>query len=145
MLRAGRGSIVNIGSIAGVTALGRGHIAYSMAMGAVVQMTRELSTEWSGRGVRVNAILPAQVVNAGLSRRMAEDPTLEATYLRGIPCGRLGRPNDVRVMLRGYPRAHLLITGLTAARVTGMVVSPSRVRAAARRRCRSGARSRGRP
>src|SRR5262249_43137196 len=33
MLRAGRGSIVNIGSIAGVTALGRGHVAYSMAMG----------------------------------------------------------------------------------------------------------------
>ena len=32
-------------SLASVTALGRGHIAYSMAMGAVVQMTRELSTE----------------------------------------------------------------------------------------------------
>ena len=37
-----------------------------MAMGAVAQMTRELSTEWSGRGVRVNAILPAQVINPGL-------------------------------------------------------------------------------
>jgi NAD(P)-dependent dehydrogenase (short-subunit alcohol dehydrogenase family) len=36
MLKAGRGSIVNIGSLASVTALGRGHIAYSMAMGAVV-------------------------------------------------------------------------------------------------------------
>jgi NAD(P)-dependent dehydrogenase (short-subunit alcohol dehydrogenase family) len=35
MLRAGRGSIVNIGSLASLTALGRGHIAYSMAMGAV--------------------------------------------------------------------------------------------------------------
>ncbi|HNV59498.1 MAG TPA: flagellar basal body rod protein FlgC [Rhodoferax sp.] len=56
MLAAGRGSIVNIGSLASMTALGRGHIAYSMAMGAVAQMTRELSTEWSGRGVRVNAI-----------------------------------------------------------------------------------------
>src|SRR5262249_51390615 len=56
MLQAGRGSIVNIGSLASITALGRGHIAYSMAMGAVAQMTRELSTEWAGRGVRVNAI-----------------------------------------------------------------------------------------
>ena len=36
MLAAGRGSIVNIGSLASITALGRGHIAYSMAMGAVV-------------------------------------------------------------------------------------------------------------
>ena len=65
MLAAGGGSIVNIGSLASTTALGRGHIAYSMAMGAVAQMTRELSTEWSGRGVRVNAILPAQVLNPG--------------------------------------------------------------------------------
>jgi NAD(P)-dependent dehydrogenase (short-subunit alcohol dehydrogenase family) len=32
MLAAGRGSIVNIGSLASVTALGRGHVAYSMAM-----------------------------------------------------------------------------------------------------------------
>ena len=69
MLAQGRGSIVNIGSLASLTALGRGHIAYSMAMGAVVQMTRELSTEWSGRGVRVNAILPAQVMNKGLAQR----------------------------------------------------------------------------
>ncbi|MFP6702851.1 MAG: SDR family oxidoreductase, partial [Planctomycetaceae bacterium] len=54
MLAAGVGSIINIGSLASLTALGRRHLAYSMAMGAVVQMTRELSTEWSGRGVRVN-------------------------------------------------------------------------------------------
>src|SRR5262245_60318726 len=96
MLKAGHGSIVNIGSIAGVTAMGRNHIAYSMAMGAVVQMTRELSTEWSGRGVRVNAILPAQVVNPGLEKRMAADPRLRDRFLGGIPAGRLGHPDDIR-------------------------------------------------
>ena len=56
MLAAGKGSIINIGSIGGLTSLGRGHVAYGVAMGGVVQMTRELSTEWSGRGVRVNAV-----------------------------------------------------------------------------------------
>lgn len=96
MLVAGRGSIVNIGSLASTTALGRGHIAYSMAMGAVVQMTRELSTEWAGSGVRVNAILPAQVLNPSLQARMAADPALGQTWLRGIPAGRLGRPEDIR-------------------------------------------------
>ena len=96
MLGAGRGSIVNIGSLASVTAMGRGHVAYSMAMGAVAQLTRELSTEWSGRGVRVNAILPAQVVNPGLEERMAADPTLRGRFLSGIPAGRLGRPDDIR-------------------------------------------------
>jgi NAD(P)-dependent dehydrogenase (short-subunit alcohol dehydrogenase family) len=96
MLQAGRGSIVNIGSIAAVTALGRNHIAYSMAMGAVVQMTRELSTEWSGRGVRVNAILPAQIINPGLESRMAADPNLRAKFLSGIPANRFGHPHDIK-------------------------------------------------
>jgi NAD(P)-dependent dehydrogenase (short-subunit alcohol dehydrogenase family) len=96
MLKQGKGSIVNIGSLASQTALGRGHIAYSMSMGAVIQMTRELSTEWSGRGVRVNAILPAQVINEGLKKRMADDPKAEATFLRGLPIGRLGRPEEIK-------------------------------------------------
>jgi NAD(P)-dependent dehydrogenase (short-subunit alcohol dehydrogenase family) len=67
-----------------------------MAMGAVAQMTRELSTEWSGRGVRVNAILPAQVINKGLKARMEADPNLETTYLNGIPAGRLGVSDDIK-------------------------------------------------
>ncbi|MBS0262831.1 MAG: SDR family oxidoreductase [Planctomycetes bacterium] len=95
MLAQGRGSIMNIGSLASTTALGRGHIAYSMAMGAVVQMTRELSTEWSHRGVRVNAVLPAQVMNPSLAERIELDPTLESRFLGGIPAGRLGQPRDI--------------------------------------------------
>lgn len=96
MLARKRGSIVNIGSLASITALGRGHIAYSMAMGAVVQMTRELSTEWSGRGVRVNAILPAQVMNPGLEARIAADPGLADRFKMGLPAGRLGVPDDIK-------------------------------------------------
>lgn len=95
MLAQGRGSIMNIGSLASTTALGRGHIAYSMAMGAVVQMTRELSTEWSHRGVRVNCVTPAQVINPSLTARMEQDSTLEGRFLKGIPAGRLGKPSDI--------------------------------------------------
>jgi NAD(P)-dependent dehydrogenase (short-subunit alcohol dehydrogenase family) len=95
MLAQGRGSIMNIGSLASSTALGRGHIAYSMAMGAVIQMTRELSTEWAYRGVRVNCVTPAQVVNPSLEARMAADPNLEGRFLKGIPAGRLGQPKDI--------------------------------------------------
>jgi NAD(P)-dependent dehydrogenase (short-subunit alcohol dehydrogenase family) len=96
MIPQGRGSIVNIGSLASITALGRSHIAYSMAMGAVAQMTRELSTEWAAHGVRVNAILPAQVLNPSLEKRIEADPSLEDRFLRGIPAGRLGHPDDIK-------------------------------------------------
>lgn len=99
MLKVGKGSIVNIGSLASVTAMGRGHIAYSMAMGAVVQMTRELSTEWSGLGVRVNSILPAQVMNPSLEKRISADPRIQEQWLSGIPSGRLGRPTDIQGLI----------------------------------------------
>ena len=99
MLKQGSGAIVNIGSLASTTGLGRGHIAYSMAMGAVVQMTRELSTEWASRGVRVNAILPAQVMNPSLEKRIAANPGIEGLWLSGIPAGRLGKPTDIQGLM----------------------------------------------
>ena len=115
MIARGGGSIVNISSLAGVTALGRGHIAYSMAMGAVAQMTRELSTEWASRGVRVNAILPAQVVNPSLERRMRDNPGIEKTWLAGIPAGRLGRPGDIQGLM-------VLLASDASAWITGALI-----------------------
>ncbi len=96
MLPAGLGSIINIVSIAGLSAMGRSHLAYSIAMGGVAQMTRELSTEWSAKGIRVNAIVCAQIINQGLEDRIAADPKLGNTYLRGIPIGRLGKSGDIK-------------------------------------------------
>jgi NAD(P)-dependent dehydrogenase (short-subunit alcohol dehydrogenase family) len=96
MLKQGRGSIINIGSLASISALGRGNFAYSVGMGAVVQMTRELSTEWSARGVRVNAILPGQVTNPGLQGYWAAEPRIRDTMMHGIPIGRFGMPDDIK-------------------------------------------------
>ena len=59
-------------------------------------MTRELAAEWGSDGIRVNAILPAQVINEGLRSRIQESPALEQQFLRGIPRGRLGVPDDIK-------------------------------------------------
>ena len=98
-----------------MTAMGRGHIAYSMAMGAVVQMTRELSTEWSGRGVRVNSILPAQVLNPGLQARIDADPRIKERFLSGIPAGRFGHPNDIKGLL-------VLLASDASSWITGAII-----------------------
>lgn len=115
MLAAGRGSIINIGSIGGVTSLGRGQVAYGMGMAAVVQLTRELSTAWSSRGVRVNAILPAQVLNPGLEERIAADPELRNVFLRGIPSGRFGQPDDIKGLA-------VFLASDSAAWITGAII-----------------------
>jgi len=92
------GCILNIGSIAGVTALGRGNFPYSVAKGGVAQMTEELAVEYAGQGIRVNALLPAQVLTPTL-QGIIDDPQfnadkLIARFLVGIPINRLLNPED---------------------------------------------------
>lgn len=57
------GSIEKFASIAGLSAVGRGNLAYSAAKGGVVQRTREHTYVWAQHGIRVNAVLPCQFVN----------------------------------------------------------------------------------
>ncbi|MCX7380094.1 MAG: SDR family NAD(P)-dependent oxidoreductase [Alphaproteobacteria bacterium] len=116
MLAQGRGSIMSIGSISGVTSLGREQSVYGMCMAAVIHMTRELSTEWSPRGVRVNCILPAQVLGAnGLGPRMEADPFLRDTFLHGIPAGRFGQPDDIKGL-------SVLLASDAASWITGAII-----------------------
>ncbi len=100
MLKQGTGgSILNIGSIAGVSALGRGNFPYSVAKGGVNQMTKELAVEYAGQGIRVNAILPAQILTPGLKKELLADPRfgdrLRQRVLVGIPINRMLEPEDL--------------------------------------------------
>ncbi len=98
MIAAGNGgSIINFGSIAGVTALGRGSLAYSVAKGGITQMTRECAFAWAQHNIRVNCILPSQFINSGWTKFM-DDPAHSALVNRvtsGIPLGRLGDPSEI--------------------------------------------------
>jgi len=96
--RGAGGSIISIGSIAGASALGRGNFVYSVAKAGVHQMTRELAVEWARHGIRVNALLPAQMSTPSVRRWLedpATDPGLVAHLLKGIPMNRIGEPEDI--------------------------------------------------
>ena len=92
------GAVVNISSVGGQTALGRGNVSYDVTKAGVDQMTRELAVVWAPLGIRVNAVAPCQVATEGLLRfgsRPAGDGRLLDLFLRGIPLGRLAQPSDV--------------------------------------------------
>jgi NAD(P)-dependent dehydrogenase (short-subunit alcohol dehydrogenase family) len=98
MIQAGGGgSIINISSIGGATALGRGAMAYGVAKGAILQLTRETSFAWAQHKIRVNAILPCQFTNAWWAARQVDpsSQTLVRRVLTAIPLGRLGEPHEI--------------------------------------------------
>jgi NAD(P)-dependent dehydrogenase (short-subunit alcohol dehydrogenase family) len=92
------GSIINISSTAGVTALGRGNFPYSCSKAGVNQMTRELAIEYASAKIRCNAIVPAQVLTPGFRQALLEDPRFKDRILphilRGLPIGRLLEPQE---------------------------------------------------
>lgn len=119
MRRHGGGSIVNISSIAGSSALGRGNLAYSMSKGAINQMTRELAVEWAPDRVRVTAVAPSQVRTEGFSPLLT-DPTLDhgsvgKRMLRGIPLGRLAEPEDIAAVVH-------FLAGDASGFITGAII-----------------------
>jgi len=99
MITQGHGSIVNISSTCGCSAMGRGNIVFSAAKAGVNHLTRELALEWGASGIRVNAIAPSQVDSAGMRQWMAETGAdgrpVGDTLLAGVPLGRLVTAEDI--------------------------------------------------
>jgi NAD(P)-dependent dehydrogenase (short-subunit alcohol dehydrogenase family) len=98
MIPAGRGgSIVNFGSIAGSSVLGRGGIAYGVAKGGVAQLTKETAYAWAPHRIRVNAVLPCQFVNDWWRGNLADPDRRELVdrVVSAIPLGRMGEPEEI--------------------------------------------------
>lgn len=113
------GALVNISSIAGSSALGRGNFAYSAAKGGVNQLTRELAIEWARAGIRVNAIQPCSVNTPGWRRWIESEgdrgKQIVAGLLTGIPLGRVAEPEDIASAV------HFLVSD-AAAMITGVIL-----------------------
>jgi NAD(P)-dependent dehydrogenase (short-subunit alcohol dehydrogenase family) len=93
MIERGKGSIINVSSIASVIALGYGTAGYSAAKAGVNGLTRELAIEWAKKGIRVNAIAPCQIET--LADPVYGGEKLMKSFLDNIPRGALGRPDEL--------------------------------------------------
>ena len=118
MVDAGRGSIINIGSLyAGVSPDARfyDHIqgetpflkppAYGASKAAVVNLTRYLATLWAPQGVRVNALSPGGVLGG-------QDEEFKRKFCNRVPLGRMATAEDLHGPL-------LFLASQASAYVTG--------------------------
>ena len=116
MLQAGRGSIINIASLSGMTPLSR-VVAYSAAKAAVLNLTQFLAREWASKGIRVNALSPG-FFPAEQNRALLYNP--DGTYsARGAqiightPMSRFGSADELAgaVVWLASNRASSFVTG----------------------------------
>ena len=101
MARAGRGSIINVGSIYGLVSPDQRiyeyrrrdgktffkPVAYSASKSGILNLTRYLATYWAPRGVRVNTLTFAGVFNK-------QDTEFLSAYCTKVPLGRMARVDE---------------------------------------------------
>jgi 3-oxoacyl-[acyl-carrier protein] reductase len=101
MLEAGRGSIINIASIAGMAGFAHLGSPYSAAKAGVIGFTRQLAVDYAKDNIRANAIAPGWHGGTRLGQRTRSEMSpervadMEAKIVAGTPMGRRGQPEEL--------------------------------------------------
>jgi NAD(P)-dependent dehydrogenase (short-subunit alcohol dehydrogenase family) len=112
MLAAGRGSIVNLGSMSGfIVNRPQPQAYYNASKAAVHHLTKSLAAEWGARGVRVNAVAPTYI-DTPLNAFVKSDARMYDAWIGGTPMARLGQVDEIAsVVLFLASEAASLMTG----------------------------------
>ena len=112
-LKASRGSVVLVGSTAGLTgSMTNTRVAHTVTKGGVIAMARQLAAEGAPYGVRANCVSPGMIETPATRQDLLADDHPMRTIAGAIPLGRIGRPEEVA-------RCALFLASDAASYVTG--------------------------
>jgi 2-keto-3-deoxy-L-fuconate dehydrogenase len=106
MLAQGRGSIVNMASVASSIKGAPNRFVYGATKAAVIGLTKSVAADFVAKGIRCNAICPGTVESPSLRDRIAAGAQasgqtlaqVEASYIARQPMGRLGRTEEIAAL-----------------------------------------------
>jgi tropinone reductase I len=91
--RSGKGSVINIASVAGSFDVQSGS-PYGMTKAAIIQLGRHLAVEWAPDSIRVNTVSP-WYIETPLTKPVLSQPERLQKILDRTPLGRVGQPHEV--------------------------------------------------
>ena len=89
----GRGSVINVASVAGLTASPLVS-PYGAAKAGLISLTKTLAVEWAASGVRVNALCPGWTATE-LNRNLWDDEAASKATIASVPMQRWGRADEM--------------------------------------------------
>ncbi len=102
MLEKGKGSIINMASVASSIKGAPNRFIYGASKAAVIGMTKAIATDYVTKGIRCNAICPGTVETPSLYDRMRAQGDFEkakAAFIARQPMGRLAQPEEMAEMV----------------------------------------------
>jgi 2-keto-3-deoxy-L-fuconate dehydrogenase len=106
MLTRGKGSIINMASVAGSIKGAPNRFVYGSTKAAVIGLTKAVAADFITRGVRCNAICPGTVESPSLRDRIAAQAQaggqtiaqVEAAFVARQPMGRIGKVEEIAAL-----------------------------------------------
>jgi 2-keto-3-deoxy-L-fuconate dehydrogenase len=101
MVKAGKGSIINMSSAASSIKAAPNRFVYGSTKAAVIGLTKAIAADFIRHGIRCNAICPGTVQSPSLDQRIAAQGDVEKVYAEFVarqPMGRLGRPEEIAAL-----------------------------------------------
>ncbi|QNK59119.1 SDR family NAD(P)-dependent oxidoreductase [Paenibacillus sp. PAMC21692] len=93
MIKQGKGSIIHISSVNGLAAEGD-QVHYNASKAGINSLTMSMALELAPHGIRVNGICPG-FIHTRLTQPLIDNPQAIEPYLRTIPLGRIGNPEEI--------------------------------------------------
>jgi 2-keto-3-deoxy-L-fuconate dehydrogenase len=103
MLKKGKGSIINVASVAGSIKGAPNRFVYGTTKAAIIGLTKAVAADYITTGVRCNAICPGTVESPSLRDRISAQAKasgqtiaqVEAAFVARQPMGRVGRVDEI--------------------------------------------------